>query len=423
MNAVKTALTVLLLFASLRAVAFFSGSETAFLSLSKIKMRRLVREKRRGAKNAAALHSRMDELLTLVLIGTNFMNTFASAVATSLAVSIAGTSGIGIATVCLTFFATVFGQIIPKTAAVLQPERTVCRNAGILRILLRILFPAVWLFSRLSRFASSLAGNLQQSAAPVVTEEELKTLIEVGEQEGTLEKGESRMLCRIFEFNALRVRDIMKPRSAIQGIAQNASRKEVVQILKKTGLSMLPVYKNESGTIAGIIRYTAVLFDLSPDSQKFYAARMMQRALFVPESLAVPELLLTFRRERVECAVALNEQGLTAGLVTMDDIARVVFGRLSAEAAADIPPEDRITLISPDEFIVPGDMRLSDVNALFNLQLDSDLFQTLGGWLLEQFGKLPSEGDFLVRGSTFFLIEDQAHRRIVSVRLRIAVGS
>ncbi len=419
MNSVKTALTVLALLAALRAVAFFSGSETAFLSLSKIKMRRLVREKKRGAKKAAALHTRIDELLTLVLIGTNFMNTFASALATSLALSLAGTGGIGIATVCITFFSTVFGQIIPKTAADLQPERTACKNAPLLCILKGALFPAVWLFSRISRFASSIAGRAP-AAHPLITEEELKTLIEVGEQEGTLEQGESRMLCRIFELNALRVRDIMTPRSEIKGIAKEASRSKVVQVFTDTGRAALPVYKEDGESVAGIVRYTAVLFDCACDNRKSYAERLMQRAVFVPESLAVPDLLLTLRKERAECAVALNEQGLTAGLVTMDDIARVVFGRLSAETAADIPPEERITLITPEEFIVPGDMRLCDVNELFNLSLDSEHFQTLGGWLLEQFGKLPQEGEIVVREGAVFTVEDQARRRIISVRVHLA---
>lgn len=417
MNYIKTAVTVIALAAIIRAVAFFSGSETAYLSTSKLKMRRLIGEKRKGSEKAALLRSNMDELLTVVLIGTNFMNTLASSLATSLAISIAGKSGVGIATVLITFAATVFGQIIPKTAAGIYPEDTVCRNSFLLYMLKIAMFPVVRVFTLISSLVSSVAGEFFKADDVLVTEDELKTLIDIGETEGTLEHGESRMLYRIFEFSDLNVHDIMKHRSLIKAIPKESTRKQVTDAFKESGLSMLPVYEENREKIVGVIHYKAVLLS-SKSSGKNYTEQTMKDVLFVPETLSALELLIIFRKKRTEFAVALNEQGQTAGVVTMDDIMRVVFGRMSTLTHNELPPEERIRLVSPTEFVVPGDIKLEDINSIFRLNLESDGFSTLGGWLLEKIGSLPSTGELFKQGNMLFIVEDQAHRRILSVRIK-----
>ncbi|MGP1457888.1 MAG: hemolysin family protein [Treponema sp.] len=420
-NFLKTAAILASLIAIIRAVAFFSSSETAFLSVSKLKMRLLLREKRKGAQKAAALRERMDELLTVVLIGTNFMNSFASALATALAVEIAGSGGVGIATALITVVATVFGQIIPKTAAAFAPEDTVCRNSFILSALKVILFPVVRLFTRISSAASLIAGRFLPEDGTLLTEDELKTLIEVGEAEGTLEKSESRMLYRIFEFGDLRVKSIMKHRALIKSLPQSADKAQTVRMFSESGLSMIPVYEGTKEKILGVIHYKSVLLSRAKDGGD-YAGRIMKDALFVPESLSAPELLVAFKKQRTEFAVALNEQGETSGIVTMDDVMRAVFGRMSAEAQRESAPEQRIRLISPEEFVVPGDIKLDDLNAVFRLSLESEYFLTLGGWLLEKMGRLPSTGEVFRLQNALFTVEDQAQRRILSVRIRFLDG-
>ena len=181
---------LILIFLIIKCVGFFAGSETAYLSVSRIKMRRLIQEKKRNSKVAARLKDRIDELLTVVLIGTNFMNSLASSLATALAMAIVGDGGIGVATVLITFFATTFGQIIPKTVAGVYPENVACKNAVILNILEKALKPLVWFFTKISKGAGEVAQRLWKSEGALVTEEELKALFEVGTNEGTLEKNE-----------------------------------------------------------------------------------------------------------------------------------------------------------------------------------------------------------------------------------------
>lgn len=418
MSYVKIGIIVIALIFIINCVAFFSGSETAFLSISKIKMKRLVQEKRRNAKIASSLKENIDELLTIVLIGTNFMNSLASALATTLAIEIVGDSGVGIATLVITFFATTFGQIVPKTVAGFYPDDVACKNSVVLLVLEKIFFPIVWIFSKISKGASALATKFFKNDSALVTEEELKALIEVGEKEGTLEAGEKQMLYKIFRFSDLTVHNIMKHRSLIKAVPLEANKLEIVDMFVQTGVNMIPVYKESKETIVGVIHYKSVLMCATNKVGKTYAETVMKGVLFVPETLTALELLSKFRKERTEFAVALNEQGETAGIVTMDDIMRVVFGRMTDEDIGRIPAEARIKFVSANEFVIPGDITLDELNSIFKINLESEEYSTLGGWILERFGSLPSTGEITVWKGILFVVEDQAARRVQSVRIK-----
>lgn len=420
MNYFQIGVILLVLILIINCVAFFSGSETAFLSLNKIQMRKMVHEKRKNARTAANLKENIDELLTVVLVGTNFMNSLASALGTALAIKIVGNSGVGIATLLITFFATTFGQIVPKTIAGRKPEEVACKNSVVLMILEKVLFPIVWLFSKISKGACKVAEKFFKGNEQLVTEEELKTLIEVGEKEGTLEREDKQLLYKIFKFSDLTVHSIMKHRSFIKAVPLDANRQEVVNLFVQTGLNVIPVYEGSEESIVGVIHYKSVLLNTEKRIKpgKSYAESVMKEVLFVPETFTPLELLTLFTKQNREFAVALNEQGATAGIVTMDDIMRVVFGRMTEEDTGKISPEARIKLVTASEFIVPGDLKLEDFNSIFKMNLESEDYTTLGGWLLERFGNLPSTGEITTWEGNLFVVEDQSARRIKSVRVR-----
>lgn len=465
MNNLKSVLILIVLVVIFRIIAFFAGSETAYLSLSKIKMRQLLHDGKKNANTAAKLKENIDELLTLILIGTNLMNTLASALATSLAVQLTGSSGVGIATGLITFFSTIFGQIVPKTAASVRVEKTVLKNAVPLTVLEKVFFPVVWVFSLISKSIANLAGKIWKFDNTLVTEEELVTLFDVGTKEGTLDSGESQMLSKIFKFNDLNVHDLMKHRSFVQSVSLEATKKEVVKKFNETGLKVIAVYKDTTENIVGVIHYKSVLLNENADenvstenktenrgenaesngfvddkanaktndftelqnseiafplSEKNYALSIMNEVTFVPETMSALELLSEFKKQRTEFAVALNEQGSLSGVVTMDDILRVVFGRITDEKNK-VSPESRIKLVNAGEFLVPGELELDDVNEFFKLGLESEEFSTLGGWLLEQFGYLPQVGEKIVWKNAAFTVEEQFKRRIVSVRMKLGV--
>ena len=378
----------------------------------------MIGEGRKNAKTAAKLRENIDELLTIILIGINFMNTLGSAIATALAVSLIGNSGVGIATVCFTFFSVIFGEIIPKTVAGRYTEETVCKNSVPLLVLEKVFFPVVWIFSAISKGTASLAKNILKDDSPLVTEEELKTLIDVGAQEGTLEASEKTMLDKIFRFNDLTVHDIMKHRSLVKSVSVDDNREKIVQMFVSTGLSMLPVYEGSKESIVGVINYKSVIFTSEKKDEKKYASSVMKNVLFVPETFTALELLAKFKKEHTEFAVALNEQGFLAGVATIDDIQRVIFGRMTDDDKSKIPAEERIKLVSANEFIVPGDLKLDDLNSILKLDLESDEYMTLGGWLLEKIGYLPSTGEIFNWKNCLFFIEDQSQRRIQQVRIK-----
>lgn len=413
-------LTAAELFFLILCVGFFSSSETAYLSLPRIKLRSMVEQGRRNAKKVAALKANMDRLLTTVLIGTNFLNSLASAIATALAIDLLGSRGVAIAPFVTAFFITTFAQIVPKTAAGLHPDTFTCFSAWPLMILEKLFFPIVWLFEMLSHGAVVLVEKILKPAGAIVTEEELKTLIDVGSHEGTIEKDESRLLNKIIKFNDLSVNDVMKHRSQVSMINQEADYDEVINQFLTSGFSTLTVYSGNRENVVGVLNYKKVLFCSEEiDKSRGFAGRQMSEVLFIPGTMSVLDILQQFRTSEHKFAVVLDEQGQTDGIITMEDILKVVFGHMSDENTYDnTAPEDKVELVSLNTFIVPGDMKIDDANEILGLALESDEMNTVGGWLLEQFGYLPASGTVLIKDRILFTAEDVSGRRIVSVRVK-----
>lgn len=398
--------------------AFFSSSETAFLSLSKIKMRQMLKENKKAATPVAKLKQNTDNLLTLILVGNNFVNTFASSLATSVALGFFGESGVGIATAVMTVLIIIFGEILPKSFAANNPEKLSIFLAKPLSLLKIILKPITFIFSAFSKMISKFVETFQKNPLPSVTEEELKTLIEVGDEEGTLEDGEKEMLYKIFEFTDLRVRDILRHRSFVKAIDSKANYEETLSKFIESGYSRLPVFKDDLETILGTIHYKDVLY-FSGSKLNFTAEKIVRKALFIPETISVVTLLMRFRTEKHTFAVVVSEHGNVEGIVTTDDVLKAVFGRITDEYnSKTIKPEERIRVTGKREFLIPGDMSLNDVNRIFSTDFESEDFDSLGGWLLEQFGYLPENGEKLKIGSTTFTVEDVGSRRIQSIRMR-----
>ena len=312
---------ILILFAG-----FFTSSETAYISLTKVKLRRMQEEGKRGAKTVAKLKSNMPRLLTTVLIGTNFLNSLASALATAFAIALLGSKGSGIAPFVTAFFITTFAQIVPKTAAALNPEKYCSRSAPILFILQKLIFPVVWLFERLSHIVVWFVEKIIKPQNAKVTQEELKTLIDVGENEGTIEKDERKMLNKIIEFNDLTVNDIMKHRSLLSSVSETASYIQVIREFEKSGFSTLTVYKDSKENVTGVINYKEILYGDEAEQKDFdknapeYAKKVKREVVFIPGTLSVLEVLQKFRTDQHKFAVVLNEQGETSGIVTMEQV-------------------------------------------------------------------------------------------------------
>ena len=404
--------------------AFFASTETAYTSLSRITVRQMLKENKKNAKKISVLKNNLDSLISTVLIGTNLVTSLISAIATAFTTNYLGAQYVTYGTAVVSMLVIIFSEIIPKTYAAVCPEITASGSANAITVLQKIFFPVVWCFNQFSRFLNFLEKKLVKSKKPLLTEDELKTLIDVGETEGTLESDEKEMLYRLFEFSDLTVHTIMRHRSLVKSVSVNATLEEVIKAFADSGYSRLPVYENDCENIIGVVHYKAVVFASKPVTQSRDFLRICMRpADFIPETFTAIELLQHFKKVKNNFAVAVNEYGGLAGIVTMDDILRAVFGRITDEyGAVETAPEKRIQVISTNEFLIPGDMKLDDVNDVLNLNLDSSNFDTIGGWLLEKFDELPSIGAVyrqnIPEGSSIFIVEDQSARRIQSVRLK-----
>lgn len=420
MTAYIVSISMLIIFL-LAVGAFFSMTETAFTSLSRIKVRQLQKEKARHADLIAKLRSNLDELIATVLIGTNFVNTFNSAVTTAFAVKVFGAEYVSAATAVILFLVIIFVEIVPKTFAAINTETAVKNTAIPVYLIKAVLYPVVKTFCLFTRFIDFAEKKIFKSKRVLVTEDELKTLIEVGEKEGTLEQSERKMLERLFEFSDLNVHSIMRHRSLVKYISTESSLDEVIAIFQTTGYSRIPVYENDVENIVGVLHFKSVLF-ASPliTASKDFIKICMAEPAFVPETMSAIDLLKKFKKEKINFAVAVNEYGGMAGIVTLDDILSEVFGRITDEhGTVEVSPEDKITVIGTNEFIVPGDMKLDDLNDVLNINLSSETFDTLGGWLLEQFDELPPVGKTHKKSGVLYIVEDQSQRRIQTVRIKL----
>lgn len=374
-------------------IAFFAASETAFLSLNRVHLKSLVRTKARGAVCAMRLWLKMDNLLSLVLIGTNFLDAAAASLSTLLAMRIGGTGSVFIATLVTTAVITVFGEIVPKTFAIAYTDKTALFAAPILLAMQRVFYPVIALFSLISRGVNFVAACLFRNDDRGVTEAEIKMMIDVSTAEGTLEKSERDMIYKIFTLGDTPVRSFMRHRSLVVSVSPDDNIEAVSNAFLR-GYSHVPVI--DGGEVIGVLEYTSVLF-AAGDSAASFVRRNMTQPLFIPETHTAFAALERFKEAGTDFAVVLDEQGCFSGIVTMDCLCRVVFANMADDNLAHSPsPLERVKVITDDECIIPGDIRIEDANELLGTDLASDDFTTMGGWLLEQFGYLPSTGEMYI---------------------------
>ncbi len=401
--------------------AFFSSSETAFLSIPKLRLRQMQKEKKPKATLIAKLKSRTDVLLTVILIGNNFVNSLASSLATALAITLLGNSGAGVATIAMTVIIIIFGEILPKTIAAYKSEEVAARFARALSILEKVLFPLVFIFSKFTHLVKILSQRFSSTDSSQITEDELKTLFDLGGQEGILESDETDMLHKIFEFSDLRARDIERSRTLVKMIDSASSYSEALTLISESGYSRLPVYEEDKETIIGIIHFKDILF-YHGAKKDFSVKKICKKVLFIPETKEALGILHTFKVEKQNFAIVIDEHGSFSGIITMDDLVKAVFGRATEGYDKKVRPiEDRITILNPSEFIIPGDIEIEEFNNIFKMKLESEDSDTFGGWLLETFDYLPDEGESIRKDNVLYIVQTQNKRRIQSVRMKIIV--
>ena len=394
---------------------FFSGSETAYLSVSRAKVNKLAKEGDARAQVLLNLIKHPNRVIVTILVGNNLVNITAASLATSLAIDAFGSKGIGIATGVVTLIVLIFGEITPKSFSATNAEKVALIVARPIYIMMKLLSPLVLLLSRFAKFlVRSFGGKVR--VGPFITEEELKMLVEVGEEVGAIEKEEKEMISGIFEFGETDVKDIMVPRIDMKCIDVNESIEEARKLVLETGHSRIPVYEESIDNIVGILYAKDLLKYLNSGAEKPKSLREIIRpAYFVPETKKLDDLLQEFQRKKVQIAIVVDEYGGTEGMVTLEDVLEEIVGEIKDEY--DIAEEEPMEHIDERQAIVDARMSIHDVNDALDLSLPEEEFDTVGGLVFNTLGRIPSPGDEVEINGVKLRVEKMRGRRIMKVRV------
>lgn len=314
--------------------AFFSMSETALIALNKIRLRHLVAK---GAKNAKLVHSlvsRPERLITSILVGNNFVNTAISVIGATVFVYLYGERlGIFLATICIAVIILIFGEIVPKIFAVQRSEKVSLAIARPINFLLMILSPLSQALNRLGNIIIRILGGEVKRRSPLITEEEIRLMIEVGKEEGVLVEEERKMLHRIFEFGDTLVSEVMVSKEKIVAIDIDSDAEELLDLLVEEGHARIPAYKGSIDTIVGIIFARDLLYILR-NKELIIIQDLVHPAYLVPAKKRVNELLRDFQKMRIQIAIVVDENNKTLGLVTLEDLIEEIVGEIYEEYAS-----------------------------------------------------------------------------------------
>ena len=397
--------------------SFFSMSETALMSLSKIRLRHMVEAEVLNAKLVEKLTEDPNRLLGTILIGNNVVNIGASAMATVLATNIFGNGGVGIATGIMTILVLIFGEITPKSIAKQKSEAVALKVARPIEFLVIIFKPLVYIFTAISSMFIRILGGDPSEAKSFITHEELKTMVGVSEQEGVLENDEKEMIFNVLEFADLQVKDVMVQRVDIVSVDKEASYDEVMDVIKNERFSRIPVYNQTIDNIIGVlnIKDLATIENLRAD---FNVSKYIREPFYTFEFKKIVELFKEMKKTRNHIAVVLDEYGGTVGLVTIEDLVEEIVGEIEDEYDEEKNP---VEVITENEYLVEGSLRLHDISDLIGINIDSEEFDSVGGLMIEDLGRMPEEQEEVIVNNIRFIAEEIEKNRIKKVRMIINI--
>ena len=393
----------------------FSSSESAFLSINRLRIRFLRSKKDRGAIRVGRLLDRKEQLLNTVLVGNNIVNIAITALLTSLALQLFGSSGVGIATLASTVVLLIFGEITPKTVGSRHPEPVAFLFSGLISFSMKLFSPLVFVFSGFARLALRALGIKSNQKTVSFTEDEIKNFIDVGEEEGVLEQDEKRMMHRVFRFTDLAAKDIMVPRTKIVAISLTTSYHSIIELAQQSRLSRFPVYRQNLDDIVGVLYIKDMMF-YQGKSDNFFVQDIMRPPLYIVGTKKMSSVQQMLRENRQSLAVVIDEYSGTDGILTTEDISREIFGTVGDEFYQARMPQT--VELAQGEALVDGAIRLTEVAERFGCSLHSEFYETLGGYLSEKLDKVPVEGDFYREQGMLFTVKEADATRILTIHVK-----
>ena len=394
--------------------AFFSSAETALTTVNRIRIRNLADEGNKNAKTVLKITDDSSKMLTAILIGNNIVNLSAASLTTTLAYSLGG-SMVAIASGILTVAILLFGEITPKTMATIHAEKVSLAYAPIIHIFMKIMTPFVFIINGLTNVVLFILRVDPNDHKRAMTENELRTIVNVSHESGVIENEERNMINNVFDLTDSEAKEIMVPRIDMTFVDVNASYEKLLEIFREAKYTRLPVYEDTTDNVIGILNVKDLL--LYDDRTNFSIRSIMREPFFTYEHKNTAELLKEMQASSLNIAIVLDEYGATAGLVTLEDLLEEIVGEIHDEYDAN--EEADITALSEKEYLVNGSMNLYDMCEKLGIHLESEDYDSIGGYILEHLDHLPDEGESITTENGILLrVEKMDKNRIEKVYLK-----
>ena len=405
------AIQFIILFILLLLSAFFSSAETALTTVSKIKMRSLAED---GNKRAATVlditENHSPKMLSAILISNNIVNLYAASLTTTLAYRLGGAM-VSIATGILTVAILIFGEITPKNAATINSSKLSLTYIPIIKIFMTVMTPVIFIVNILSRGVLFLLRIDPNAKNNTMTEDELRTIVDVSHEDGVIESEEKEMIYNGFDLGDARAKDVMVPRVHVTFADVNSTYHELLDIFKEDKYTRLPVYEDTTDNVIGTINMKDLL--LFDNREHFHVRDILREAYFTYEYKSISELLVEMRDASFNIAIVLDEYGETAGLITLEDILEEIVGEIHDEY--DENEENFVQKVNDLEYIVEGSLSLDDLNDRLDLELESEDYDSLGGFLIQRLDRLPEVGDEFTTEDGIRMVVDRLDKNRVEL--------
>ncbi|QHA90830.1 hemolysin family protein [Bacillus sp. N1-1] len=406
--------SILLLGSLILLSAFFSSAETAYSSVNKIRLRNFADEGRRGSKRALAIAENFDKALSTILIGNNIVNIAAASISAAVATDLfGGNAGLVISTVFMTILILIFGEILPKSLAKEHAESYSLMIATVLYVLIKLLAPLNFFFVKLKVWVSGLFAK--NSTMPSVTEEELKVMLDISEEEGVIDKEERDLIHRSMDFDDTLAGEVLTPRIDIVAIDIDQSVEEMKEIFFEERFSRIPVYQDSIDNIIGILTEKEFFTHLIK-YQTVDIKELIREPLFVVESMKISTLLPKLQKEKVHMAIVLDEFGGTSGIVTLEDVLEEIVGEIWDEQDEKFSTMQRI---SDSNYRFDAQFQLDDFFDLMEADTPESSYHTIGGWVIENLGTVPSNGDSFYYENLKIIVEQVEERRVRKILVEV----
>lgn len=391
--------------------AFFSSAETALTTVNRIRIRSLADDGSKHAKTVLKITDNSGKMLSAILIGNNIVNVAAASITTSLAYSLGG-SAVAIANAVITIAILLFGEITPKTTATIHAEKLALIYAPIISIFMKIMTPVIFIINGLSNAVLLLLRIDPNAKNQTMTENELRTIVDVSHEDGVIESDEKEMIYNVFDLGDAKAKDVMVPRVHVTFADVNTTYEELIEIFREDKFTRLPIFEDSTDNVIGTINMKDLL--LFDNTKEFHIRDILREAYFTYEYKNISELLVEMREASFNIAIVLDEYGDTAGLITLEDILEEIVGEIHDEY--DENEEDFIKEIGEREYMIEGSTNLDDLNDRLDLQLESEDYDSLGGFIIEHLDRLPEEGDSITTEDGLRLVVESLDKnRIESV--------